>query len=893
MPGEHSFEHLPLLLRYQGPARLHGGGKQSPQTRANNNARQAHSGALLTASQALTTSWQQRKTVRQDQDLPVIPQGIPILLQVDTGLDLDVLRDKFAFEIVAEQEEGYVIVASEDIDLAPFLEMVNGFAVQIHGSATIASVHRLFDDPNQTDRLGRILSDRLLSEWPLINDEQLYIIDIGVACTGSQEIPALRKRGKRDSDADWARKERDWSQARADAYNAWDDIKVARETEIEQFVQFYEGEILHLIDGAAFDAAVLPDSFTIRLRIVGKGLRDFVLNYPYIFEVVEPEDIALPQQAPHPGEQPGGVGAPTEPDAEAPTVCVIDSGIQEAHALIQPAIDQATSYCFLPGKNPANISDEVAPGGHGTRVAGAVLYGENVAQTGSYKLPFWIQNARVLDENNSMPVEMFPPEEVRAVVEHFHEGPRQTRIFNHSINANAPCRTRYMSAWAAEIDLLCSTYDILFVQSAGNLPLSGNNPQPGVRDHLNAGRDYPTYLYEASTRIANPGQSLQALTVGSVAYGSLEEGGWRTFARERGYPSAFSRSGFSIWNVIKPEVVEYGGDDVRTATVPPDVQAGGRIAAACPELVRSTMFPPGPSFDRDETGTSFSAPKVARIAAELQRVLPDKPALLYRALIVQSARWPAWAERLFTEIRRLDPREDRERRQQLIDQASRLIRCIGYGIPNQEAATVNTDHRTTFITNGEIPIHAGECHIYQIPIPAELRGQADEFDIRIETTLSYVAQPRRTRRNLRRYLSTWVDWKSSKLGEGMNDFKVRALKEEENDTEPLPGSVLPWTLHEKSDAGWIRDTRRNSGTVQKDWAIVKSNTLPDHFCIAVVGHQGWSHDPDSAARYALAVTFEILGQEISIYEPLRTAVIELQAQVEAEVESEAEIEVNE
>jgi hypothetical protein len=273
--------------------------------------------------------------------------------------------------------------------------------------------------------------------------------------------------------------------------------------------------------------------------------------------------------------------------------------------------------------------------------------------------------------------------------------------------------------------------------------------------------------------------------------------------------------------------------------------------------------------------------------------LPDKPALLYRALIVQSARWPAWAERLFTEIRRLDPREDRERRQQLIDQASRLIRCIGYGIPNQEAATVNTDHRTTFITNGEIPIHAGECHIYQIPIPAELRGQADEFDIRIETTLSYVAQPRRTRRNLRRYLSTWVDWKSSKLGEGMNDFKVRALKEEENDTEPLPGSVLPWTLHEKSDAGWIRDTRRNSGTVQKDWAIVKSNTLPDHFCIAVVGHQGWSHDPDSAARYALAVTFEILGQEISIYEPLRTAVIELQAQVEAEVESEAEIEVNE
>ena len=104
-------------------------------------------------------------------------------------------------------------------------------------------------------------------------------------------------------------------------------------------------------------------------------------------------------------------------------------------------------------------------------------------------------------------------------------------------------------------------------------------------------------------------------------------------------------------------------------------------------------------------------------------------------------------------------------------------------------------------------------------------------------------------------------------------------------------------MNEKSDAGFIRNTKRNSGTVQKDWAVVKSNTLPDHFCIAVVGHAGWSHDPDSSARYALAVTFQILGEEIAIYEPLRTAVIELQTEVEVEVEveaeAEAEIEVNE
>jgi Subtilase family len=882
MPGEHNFEHLPLLLRRQGRARLQGGGKTAPQTVANRNAREAHSTSLTSSAESLSANWHQRKEQSHEQNLPVIPQGIPILLQVDPNLDLDVLREKFAFEIVAEQEEGYVIVAAEDIDLAPFLAMVREFSVQIHGSATIASIHRLFDDPEQTDRLRRILSDHLFGEWPRLNDTQLYMVDIGIACTGTFEIPEPPTRGKRDTDANWAAKQSQWSQARSHAYESWDAIKIEREQEIERYARFYQADIIHLLDAAPFDSAVLPDSFTARLRISGKGLKDIVLNYPYIFEVLEPEDIALPHQVESPEAAIQPDITPIPPDDDAPAVCVIDSGIQEAHIFIAPAIDQSTSHCFLPGRSANDISDFVRAGGHGTRVCGAVLYGETVPANGSPELPFWIQNARVLDEHNSMPEELFPPEVLRAAVERFYNGPRSTRIFNHSINANAYCRTRYMSAWAAEIDLLSSLYDILIVQSAGNLHTTGPSPYPGIKDHLDAGRDYPTYFSHPSTRIANPGQSLQALTVGSVAYGSFSDGNWRTIAHAADYPSAFSRSGPGIWNVIKPEVVEYGGDETRTNNSPVDVRPGG-IPAACPQLIRSTMYPPGPAHDRDDVGTSFAAPKVARIAASLHRLLPQEPSLLYRALIVQSARWPTWAESLLSQLR--DNLLSTQQRQKLGDQAARILGSIGYGIPEEIRATVNTDHRTTLITSGEISIRARECHVYQVPIPPELRGQADEFDIRIEVTLSYVAQPRRTRRNLRRYLSTWVDWKSSKLGESMNTFLARALKDE-NDEDALPGSVLPWTLHENPRFGLIRSAKRNSGTVQKDWAVVKSNTLPDHFCIAVVGHLGWSRDPDSTARYTLAVTLEILGQEISIYEPLRTAVIELQ-QIETEVEVEA------
>jgi hypothetical protein len=41
MPGQRNFEHLPLILREQGRAKLTGGGNPSPQTIANRNARQA------------------------------------------------------------------------------------------------------------------------------------------------------------------------------------------------------------------------------------------------------------------------------------------------------------------------------------------------------------------------------------------------------------------------------------------------------------------------------------------------------------------------------------------------------------------------------------------------------------------------------------------------------------------------------------------------------------------------------------------------------------------------------------------------------------------------------------------------------------------------------------
>src|SRR5690606_10590290 len=216
--------------------------------------------------------------------------------------------------------------------------------------------------------------------------------------------------------------------------------------------------------------------------------------------------------------------------------------------------------------------------------------------------------------------------------------------------------------------------------SAGNVLTSNSAPFSGVAEQLAAGKDYPDYLDEAACRVANPAQSLQALTVGSVAYGAFEQDGWRSFASELAHPSAFTRSGFGVWGCIKPEVVEYGGDYLRSGASPSIVSFPDIGQSHYPVLVRSTISG-GPAVASDMVGTSYAAPKVARLAAAPQDAMPGESCLLFRALIVQSAQWPEWAERLSA------------------DEQVKVLRRIGYGIPSLERASANSKYRVTYITS--------------------------------------------------------------------------------------------------------------------------------------------------------------------------------------------------
>ena len=855
-----------MVLRKTGSARLNGFGEPDPISATNKLNRVGHAQDLSGRATAWSNDWKTQQEGRVENNLPTLAAGIPLLLKIDPSLDIDEIRKRFDFEVISEQEDGFVIVASADISLTKFQEVVDAFAHEGYGSANVAKVHELRVDPQQKDRLSRILSETLLVAWGTIGNDELFIVDFGIACVGDWQIPNKPSRGRR-TDAAWAKVDAEWAQARQEAYEKWSDLHESRAEEADRIFQAYGADILKDIDGGKYDAPSLPDSFTLRVKLKGMALKDFVLNYPYLFEVTEPDDIETPQGQRRAEQEEAAELGLTVPSEDSPAVCVIDSGIQEGHPWLAPAIDASASKCFIINRTATDVADELRPNGHGTRVAGAVLHGEHDRVGTTRGFGTWVQNARVLDENGRMLANMLPASVLRDVVHHFHSGPRQTRIFNQSINGMTPCRTKHMSSWAAEIDVLSNELDILVIQSAGNIKDTCKAPNIGLKELLESGLTYPEYFAESVCRIANPAQSLQALTVGSVAYGTFRNPDWVSFSSRTGDSSGFSRVGLGIWDTIKPEVVEFGGDEM-VSTARPIIVSTPPVAEFCyPRLTRSTLYG-GPSVARDGIGTSFAAPKVARIAARIANILPDESALTYRALIAQSARWPEWAETL-TPVAK-----------------AKIVRRIGYGVPDIDRASANTDFRTTFLS-GSRSIRAGECHVYQVLVPDVLRRPADEFDIRVDVTLSYAAMPRRTRRTHRGYLATWADWKSSRKGQSKEAFFDRALLDEPPKDDE--GSSFGWIIGEQSRWGKIPGVRRSIGTLQKDWAFLKSNALPYEFCIAVRGHKGWSRDPDSAASYALTVTFESLGEKIQIYEPLRAAVNELQAEVELE---EYEIEID-
>jgi hypothetical protein len=572
-----------------------------------------------------------------------------------------------------------------------------------------------------------------------------------------------------------------------------------------------------------------------------------VHNYQYLFDVSEYDDLTFEHSETGAEE---AIEVEFEvPDDNASKVCLIDSGIQEEHRMITDAIESTNSKSYLSGDE--SVADAVPGGGHGTKVAGAILFGNVIPKTGNYKHSLWIQNAKVLDNNGWLPEELYPPELMHNIIDDYQD----TKIFNLSINSKRPCKTVHMSEWAATIDTISHNKDKLFIISAGNINPSNPTPSnPGILQHLQAGRNYPTYLLEAASRIANPAQSCFALTVGSVGNIKFDDADRESFA-DKDEPSSLTRTGPGIWRMIKPDIVEYGGDYIREKNQNPLIST---LPGTSAEVVKTTFD--GSNAIGYDVGTSYAAPKVSHIAGAILNEIPAASSNLLRTLIVQSARLP----------------EDKFRSPSIDN-----IRMYGYGIPSKSRATQNFAQRITL--TAESTISAKQAEIYTIRIPKELSRVGDEYDILIEVTLAFTSKTRRTRRQTKSYLSTWLDWQSSKFGENYNQFKTRVSQYSDGDEieeEDDNAENIPWCIRESIAWGTVKGLRRQDSSLQKDWLVAKSYNLPEEFSIVVIGHKGWEKDITEEVPYSIAVSFEVLNAEIDVYNLIR---IENEIEVEQQV----------
>jgi len=375
------------------------------------------------------------------------------------------------------------------------------------------------------------------------------------------------------------------------------------------------------------------------------------------------------------------------PPPDAPGVVVLDSGLATGHPVLAPAVGDSQS--FLPGLGPEDQH------GHGTQVAGIALYGdaEAAVRAGAFTPTLRLFSGRVLDGANANETG-FVENHVENAVRYFHRE-YGCRVFNLSYgDLRKPYQGRHVRGLAVTLDTLARELGVLFVVPTGNF---------GGTDEVPADwrAEYPEYLLWTAAALLDPAPALNALTVGSLARrdATFSAQRYQNDAAEqplarRDQPSPFTRSGPSVGNAIKPELVAYGGNwAVNTRTVNRwTVRQGLGEFSTCKDFAAGRLF-------AEDSGTSFAAPQIAHLAARILVEHPQADHNLLRALLVAHARWP-------------------EASKALLPDKTEHLRICGYGKVDDAALDRSTEQDVTLIATDAIP---DRCHhFYEIPLPAEL-----------------------------------------------------------------------------------------------------------------------------------------------------------------------------
>ncbi len=265
-----AFPHLSLKKKYQGKPRYTGSGPNEDERTLQNIAnRQGHTNRLHEAADQIRSNWHENLQERSAEGLPNLPdaQIIPVLLEVDPRkFDIETFPSAYNIEIIAEEEDGFILGASID-DFQGLRRKIDEFAAK----ENLKAQARLWDiNDGKQWKLSRILSEGLLEKWEAIQDNDEFILDIGIACyTKVRNFPT---KGSAQSDEAYQKAMDRWHEDKSNAEEDRINLADNRQIAFENLLSNYEGS--ELIAGPVDS----QDSFGYRIRVSGKCLKDFALN---------------------------------------------------------------------------------------------------------------------------------------------------------------------------------------------------------------------------------------------------------------------------------------------------------------------------------------------------------------------------------------------------------------------------------------------------------------------------------------------------------------------------------------------------------------------------------------------------------------------------------------
>jgi Subtilase family len=545
----------------------------------------------------------------------------------------------------------------------------------------------------------------------------------------------------------------------------------------------------------------------------------------------------------------------SSPALEATGILVIDSGVQRGHPLIGPALGDADvfpdrQHQFVTGE--ADDGDTLT-GGHGTGVAGIAIYGDVTegVKNKSFQPEVWLFSARVTNENNEYKEESLLENQLEEAIDYFVRNYSNCKVINISLGDS---RLIYQEGekqfrLAARIDEIAYRLqhkNIIFVISSGNFWYDSDS-----RELIHT--EYPDYLLRENARIIDPATAAIALTVGSLSMGKgslnyANDAKRRAIAKVEKYPSPFTRSGFGVDGMIKPDLVEFGGDLVldgdRIIDFPPD--PGVAVITLNKNFQGSSLF-------KAYIGTSFSAPRVAHLAAKLFTKFPDATSNLIRAFIANSAQIP-------------------DNIPFFLNQELTKQKIYGYGQPDFERAAYSRENQVLLLADRQtLPV--GSYCIYEVPaLPREFvetRGTKT-----LSVTLAFDPPTRHTRGDS--YLGITMEFhlfRNIKKEQLIQAFTEAKKMDDPDFTEVSLGDLKEKYGNSIEIQLSPNLNTRKKGTLQKGQVEIKKSKWKYDYkplYLVVFCNKKWVNPEETAnQRYALIVSIAHADPGVDLYNQIR------------------------